>query len=515
MLYVSILVELLRSRPSLAVWLAAIMQALLWVIVPALFYTSPPGDVPIVLAIGHEFPLGSFLGPPLASWLGELAYELAGRHLIGVYALSQACVVVTFRAVFLLGRAMVGAQHAALAVLLMVGIAAFTVPTPDFGPAILAMPLWSLILLHYWRAVREQQRGYWLPLVIETGLLLLTAYLGLLLLALLVGFTLAKKRARTSLKSYDPLLAVAIVGLVIGPYLAWLIHSGTAPFRLPDAARADGIGSGLLAWVQRLGLVLSAHAGLVVLVGLVAGWPWPRQDPAPIIVRRPIDPFAREFVYFFALAPALVASLLAAMLGWSGPMGGIAPLIILSALAVVIAAGDAITLKRQHIVIAAWFGLLIVPPLMAASSVFVLPWLNSDLRVAQPYEAMGRYFAENFERRAGVPLKIVGGDLRTAALVALGAPSRPSVLIDAAPQRSPWVTSDSLRAKGAVLVWPTTDTAGTPPPGISERFPQLVPEVPRVFARRVQGRLPLVRIGWAVIRPKTEEPIVLPRPEDR
>jgi len=42
-----------------------------------------------------------------------------------------------------------------------------------------------------------------------------------------------------------------------------------------------------------------------------------------------------------------------------------------------------------------------------------------------------------------------------------------------------------------------------------------VPEVPRVFARRVQGRLPLVRIGWAVIRPKTEEPIELPYPETR
>ena len=515
MLYVSILVELLRSRPSLAIWIAAFMQALLWVIVPTVFYTSPPGDVPIVLAIGHEFQLGSFLGPPLASWLGELAYELADRHLVGVYALSQACVVVTYRALFLLGRAMVGAQHAALAVLLMVGIAAFTVPTPDFGPTILAMPLWALILLHYWRAVRERQRAYWLPLVIEIGLLLLTTYLGLLLLLLLVGFTIANERARTSMSSYDPLLAVALVAMVIGPYLAWLIHSGIAPFRLPDTSRTAGFGGGLIAWGQRLGLILSAHAGLVVLVGLVAGWPWPRHDPAPIIVRRPIDPFAREFVYSFALAPAFVGSLVAVLLGWSGPMGGIAPLLVVSGLAVVIAAGDAITLNRQHIVIAAWFGLLIVPPLMAASSVFVLPWLNSDLRVAQPFEVMGRFFAENFERRSGAPLKIVGGDLRTAALVALGAPSRPSVFIDAAPQRSPWVTIDSLRTKGAVLVWPTTDTAGTPPVGMAERFPQLVPEVPRAFARRVQGRLPLVRIGWAVIRPKTEEPIVLPRAEDR
>jgi hypothetical protein len=182
---------------------------------------------------------------------------------------------------------------------------------------------------------------------------------------------------------------------------------------------------------------------------------------------------------------------------------------------VVLAAGDAISLRRQHIVIAAWFGLLLVPAAMAASSAFVLPWLNSDLRIAQPFEAMGLFFSENFERRTGAPLKIVGGHLRTAALVALGAPTRPSVFIDAAPQRSPWVSMDRLRSQGAILLWPTSDTAGTAPPTIAERFPQLVPEVPRVFARRVQGRLPLVRIGWAVIRPKTEEPIELPYPENR
>ena len=101
---------------------------------PTLFYAAPPGDVPFVLAIGHELQLGTYLGPPLAFWLAEVAFELAGNSLFGVYLLSQVCVVVTYWAVFALGRAIVGAQHAALAVLLMVGISAFTVPTPDFGP---------------------------------------------------------------------------------------------------------------------------------------------------------------------------------------------------------------------------------------------------------------------------------------------------------------------------------------------------------------------------------------------
>ena len=86
---------------------------------------------------------------------------LAGSF--GLYALAQACIVVTYWAVFTLGRAIVGTRHAVLGVLLMVGIAAFTVPSPDFGPAVLAAPLWALALLHYWRAVGEGQRGALVP----------------------------------------------------------------------------------------------------------------------------------------------------------------------------------------------------------------------------------------------------------------------------------------------------------------------------------------------------------------
>jgi len=67
------------------------------------------------------------------------------------------------------------------------------------------------------------------------------------------------------------------------------------------------------------------------------------------------------------------------------------------------------------------------------------------------------------------------------------------------------VSLDAITAKGAVLVWPTTDTAGTPPPLLKQQFPDLVPEVPRVFDRRIQGRLPLLRVGWAVVRPTIED----------
>jgi hypothetical protein len=119
---------------------------------------------------------------------------------------------------------------------------------------------------------------------------------------------------------------------------------------------------------------------------------------------------------------------------------------------------------------------------------------------------MGEFFAESFQRRTGQKLAIVTGDPRTAALVALAAPSRPSVFSDADPSRTPWVTADDIRNKGAVVVWLAADTSATPPPEIKIYFPDLVAEVPRTFDRPVEGRLPLLRVGWGVIRPGSVMP---------
>ena len=76
--YVSLIIEFLRGRPAAVFWTAALAQAVLWTLMPALVYAAPPGGVPLLLAIGHEFVLGSYLGPPLSFWLGELAYRIAG-----------------------------------------------------------------------------------------------------------------------------------------------------------------------------------------------------------------------------------------------------------------------------------------------------------------------------------------------------------------------------------------------------------------------------------------------------
>jgi 4-amino-4-deoxy-L-arabinose transferase-like glycosyltransferase len=504
MLYVSIFVELVRSRPALAVWIAALAQAVLWTLVPTLFYAGPPGDVPSVLAIGHELQLGTYLGPPLAYWLAEGAFVAAGNNLFGVYLLSQICVVATYWSVFALGRSIVGAQHAALAVLLMVGISAFTVPTPDFGPPTLTMALWAMILLHYWLAVTEGKRGYWVVLAVEIGLLLLTTYAGLLLLGLLALFTAMNKRARAAMHSADPWLASIVVLIVVFPHLLWLWESGFATV-LKELHPSPSVIGSFNGWLRQIALLLAVHAGLAVLVSAVIGWPWTRHELSPVIVREPVDPFARSFILYFAVVPAVAATFIAALAGWPVPAGGVAPLVVLSGLAVVLLAGDDIELSYQHIVIPAWFGLLLVPPALAVMAVMTAPWLGVDLNINKPARTIAQFFSDSFQRRTGAPLQVAAGEPRTAALIALASPSRPSLFLDATPGRTPWVTFDDVRRKGAVVVWPAADTAVTPPADIKERFGDVAPDIPRVFERPVAGRLPALRYGWALIRPQAEE----------
>ena len=282
------------------------------------FYAAPPGDLPEFIAVGHEFQMGTYLGPPLAYWLAELALNLAGGQMIGVYVLSQACVLVTYWAVFKLGHSMVGERQAALAVLLMVGVSVFTVPTPEFGPAILAMPLWALVLLHSWYAIGQGRRPYWFALAIEIGLLLLTTYFGLIFFALLVAFTLMTARGRAALNSVDPWIAAVVILVVMFPHLLWLESEGdllvAAVARLRSAEAVD---ANLLTWMRLAAGLIMAHAGLGLLVVLASGWPIARRGDVPLIVRRPVDPLARKFVYFFALMPPLMATVVTVLVGRS------------------------------------------------------------------------------------------------------------------------------------------------------------------------------------------------------
>jgi hypothetical protein len=512
MFYVPLYFEAIRTRPLLVFWLATLGQAALWLLVPMLFYAAPPGQLAQVLAIGHEFQFDSDVGPPLAFWLAEIAFRLGG--LFAVYVLAQICVIATYWCVFKLGSVIVGPVQAVIAVLLMVGISPFTVPTPDFGPAMLTAALWAFVLWQYWQAVAEGRRRSWYALGAAAALLLLTSEAALILVGALVLFSAMTERGRAAADRIEPWIVAIGLVVVLFVHLLWLEGASDSLTPIIARLRAAGIaGTNTVAWLRLLAALILVHAGLAILVILARGWPRVATAPLPPLTRGAVDDFARSFVMVLALLPALVSTIVAVVLGRVQPIGGVAPLVVLSALAVMVIAGDAIELYHQRILGFAWAGLLIVPAIMVPAVMILLPWtLGTDLTVAAPANAMGRFFADTFQQRTGHKLAVVSGEIGPAAAVALGAPSRPSVYFDEDPQRSPSVTPAEIRKKGAVIVWLTPDTNPAPPPEIKAYFPDLVPEVPQIFKRRVQGRMPSLRVGWAMIRPATASAAATAKP---
>jgi hypothetical protein len=501
MRFTSLVIELIRARPRLVVWIVVLAQAALWLIVTLPFYHAPPSDLALALAYGREHQVGTELGPPLSFWLADLAYRAAGNHMIGVYLLAEFCSIATFWILFLLGRALVGAQHAVLAVLLTMTVTAFGARTLEFGPDVLARPLWALLLLHTWELIGQRRRNVWFAWSIDAGLLLLTTPSAIVLLVLAASFALATEEGRRPLRSLDPLFALVVVAVLALPYLIFLLRADTLSLHWPMLAdlKPRAIHGGELVAGLLLGI-----AGIALLVVLNAGWFSREAEDSPIIYRPPVVPLAREFVYFFALAPAIAGVLLATLFGLDRVVGGAGVVLMMSGLGVVVATGDLIHLRRQRLLRAVWALIVAAPAIGVVAGTLFLPWTSAkEIATSMPSRAIGEFFTDAFERRTNQRLTAVTGDTEIASLVAL-ASGRPHLFLDADPKASPWIDRAKFNETGGLVVWRASDTAGTPPPDIAKRFPDLVPEVPRSFDRLVNGRQPTLRIGWAIVRPKAQ-----------
>lgn len=500
MRFTSLVIELIRARPRLIVWIAVLLQAAMWLSVALLFYRSPPGSLATLLAFGREYQVGTDLGPPLSVWLADIAYRTAGGHMFGVYVLAELCEIATFVALYHLARAVVGSQQAVLAVLLTMTVLAFSSSALDFGPLVLARPLWALLLLHSWQIIGQRRGNAWFAWSIEAGLLLLTTPAAIFLLALLVIFALSTAGGRRTLRALDPLFAVIVVAVLALPYAVWLMRAETLV--LPALPQIADLSARALHAVWLLGgLVLGAVAVPVLSflnTPVFAG----KSEEAPIIYRPPVEPLACNFVYFFALAPALGAVLIAGLFGLDTVVGGAGVVLVMSGLAMVVVAGDLIAMRRARMLRTVWIAAIVAPAIGVVLAVLLLPWSGTgEIATSMPARAISDFFDDSFARRTNHRLRAVAGETQLASLITLHS-GRPHLFIDAAPARTPWMSQTKFSETGGVVVWRASDTAGTPPPEILARFPGIVPEVPRAFEWLVNGRQGLLRIGWAIVRPK-------------
>ena len=221
---------------------------------------------------------------------------------------------------------------------------------------------------------------------------------------------------------------------VLFPYLIWLDLSAGINFL--DLATIAG---NLRVWGWLVVALLVSHAGMVDpdrarrAARLIAS-----RGPPPDVMRAPLPIRRRAASSISSRSRRSLAMGLFALFTRRPENFMAAPLVVMSGLAVVVAAGDRIRIEHQYLIGYAWIALIVLPPLLVALAIVVQPWtFAADLQVGRPAAEMGQFFGDSFARRTGAPLAIVAGDQTLASLVALGAPSRPSLYLDVAPDRPP------------------------------------------------------------------------------
>ena len=210
------------------------------------------------------------------------------------------------------------------------------------------------------------------------------------------------------------------------PYLIWLIRADTLALPpWPDIADLRGRA---LHWAALLGGLLLAISGILLLAALNSGWFARNPEDAPIIYRPPVDPLARDFVYFFAIAPALAGSLISGLFNLDRVAGGAGIALLMSGLAVIVATGDLIQLRRQRLLRSVWALAVIAPALAVIAATVFLPWTGSaEVATSMPGRAIAHFFGDSFERRTNQRLRAVTGDPQLATLISLDQAASASV----------------------------------------------------------------------------------------
>lgn len=446
-----IALEKFGHRPGLVIAVLCAAQAVFWTLAPALSHSAPPLDVVEMLAWGREGVIATFKHPNLPGLVLEAVRRLAGGALWPAYLVSQAFICASFVAVFLLGRDLLGPARAVAGTLLLTGIFYYSWPSPEMNHNIAQIPLWAGVCLALWRATRGGRMVWWIALGLLAGMSIWAKYSAGILLVVVLGWMVWDASARASFRTAGPWIALAVFAVVVAPQVRFLIETDLLPI---DYARARA-SSGRSGAPHGFLLTQIADHGVFFVMAAIAGL-----FGAGAARRPPEEADARRFLAVLGLGPVLLVTVLAVVTGmglkdmWGTPMFNLSGLLVLAFLPG--RYGDR-TLGR--LIGAAAVLLVLVPVAYAAQVLFGAALSDKPLRVAWPQDAIVRTLVQAYESQSGAPPRIIAGPIWEAGLIAATAPGTPSVLIDGAFWKSPWVSGADISRYGALAVWP----AGSPP----------------------------------------------------
>src|SRR5262245_49042190 len=485
--------------PGSLVAAAAALQVVVWTITPALINSAPPLDVVEGYMWGREWVLATYKHPALPSWVLEASRVLAGGA-VGwpAYLASQLFIATTFALIFIFGRDIMGSRRAAVGVLLLAALPAYTWLSPEFNHNIALLPFWAGIVLALWRAVERGSTAWWIAVGALAAAGLYAKFTTATLLVAAAGWIVWDHKARRSLATPGPWLGLAVFVLIAAPLAIWLIQHRYAPLAYAGERAKLGHDSHLQPFLWG-----SLANFLAVVVGLwVAGLLTHRRGTGGSRSTM-LNPRPLRFMGLLLFGPLLLTLVVATATGsglrsaWSNSMFNLAGLFAIGLLSERV---DGATLKRLMRFVVA---LAVLFPLGYAAVFGPFFQTPSKLaRVQWPQADIANRFQSIWSTATGgLPLRIVSGRNWVAGLVGLTAPAVPSILSSGRLDWSPWVSQARIDREGMLIVW---DGAETRLPASLEPYRGLHPMgIERFKLPGRPGKYSDIDIHWIVVPPNS------------
>jgi 4-amino-4-deoxy-L-arabinose transferase-like glycosyltransferase len=464
------------------------------VVQQSLTLLSPPVDVVDAYAVGPAWVIGTFKHPALPNWFLEISRLVTGAVGWPAYVLGRAFVVIAFWFAYLLGRDLVGAQRAAIAVAALTAVEYFSWRSYNFNHNLAQLPFWTGSAFFMWRAVDRGHVAYWIALGLTCAAGLYTKLSFALLPAALGLWLLIDPVARRCLVTPGPWLALAAFASALVPLALWLHNSDYLLFTYAagrvggsDVTDAAEFAGGFLARIAPILILLAIAGGQNALAARRRGMP---------LVERPDRRLA--YAAWIAFVPAAIALVAAFGLDarinatWLVPNATLLPIALV---ALAPAVFDRAAWKNAAI--AAGAVALVLPIIHAVMLMRPSTRDGRVTRITWPQQEITARMRAIWQRERGTPLHAVMGLEWTAGLVALNGKQQAFVVPTGQLALTPWVTQSDIDRHGALVVWDSTM-----PPPLAERVTK---ELAPVVAGRIVAK---ERFKWPRARP-TEPDLVI------
>lgn len=498
-----------RLNTKLFFGIFCLLHLLLWTLIPTFMPGSVPQDTLEGIVWGNQWQWGYDKHPPLAAWLSALATKLGGTVGWPVYLLAQFAILITFWAIWRLGRRFLPPLYALISVLLLEGIMYYNILSPKFNPGTLMTPVWALSIFAAYVALREQKIWQWLLVGIVTAANIYTKYQAPLIILPLFIMLCITPEGRRSFKSIGFYCSILLCFALIIPHLEWSIQHNFIELKYALARTGeDALAPTLLhkiinhIWNPIILLLsqLGAMAGLFFM--LIPFYKTKRMDLH-------LNDFDKQFIYIVGLGPFAITLLISLITGdylrgtWCTPyfsLFGILSLAILQ---------PEITAKNFKQFLSIFVVFFFLTPVVLYGGLYAGPYITYQAKAHTyiPGKNMATALTNEWHERYHQPLMYVAGEHYLLTYISAYSVDKPVPYFDWDHEQSAWINEADLRKHGAIFIWYITNPHNPQqaylPEAIKARFPNAIEQPPQTFQKLTHANVEPVTIGVAFLPPES------------